>query len=168
MKEGAVLISVMLTLFQLSSCSIATSTKVSEPEIFVSEMPVDIEEVQSFTRIILPKSYRDLHVDDSKERGGRTALRFTMNRTELDRFLTAAGFKGKVKLNGSRVLANAYLAWKKWWTPDNAKNYLSGRIYEENSGRVWQSQMLVDLASEQTVIVYLRVLEASRSACGRF
>jgi hypothetical protein len=43
MKEGAVLISVMLTLFQLSSCSIATSTKVSEPETQVSEMPVDIE-----------------------------------------------------------------------------------------------------------------------------
>ncbi len=161
MKEGAVLISVMLTLFQLSSCSIATSTKVSEPETQVSEMPVDIEEVQSFTRIILPKSYRDLHVDDSKERGRRTALRFTMNRTELDGFLTAAGYKGKVKLNDSRVLANAYLAWKKWWTPDNAKNYLSGRIREDNSGLVWQSEILVDLVSEKTVIVYLMVLEAS-------
>jgi hypothetical protein len=161
MKKGAVLISVMLTLFQLSSCSIATSTKVSEPETQVSEMPVDIEEVQSFTRIILPKSYRDLHVDDSKERGRRTALRFTMNRTELDRFLTAAGFKGKVKLNDGRTLSNVHLAWIKWWTPDNAKNYLSGRIGEENSGLVWQSEILVDLVSEKTVIVYLRVLEAS-------
>jgi hypothetical protein len=84
-----------------------------------------------------------------------------MNRTELDRFLTAAGYKGKVKLNDSRVLGNGHLSWKKWWTPDNAKNYLSGRIREENSGLVWQSKMLVDLASEQTVIVYLRVLEAS-------
>ena len=161
MKKAAIITSVMLTLFQLSSCSIATSTKVSEPETEVSQIPVDIEEVQSFTRIILPKSYRDLHVDDDKERGRRTALRFTMNRTELDRFLTAAGFKGKVKLNDSRTLANAYLAWKKWWTPDNAKNYLSGRIREENSGLVWQSEILVDLVSEKTVIVYLMVLEAS-------
>jgi hypothetical protein len=161
MKEGAVLISVMLTLFQLSSCSIATSTKVSEPETKVSEMPVDIEEVQSFTRIILPKSYRNLHVYDNKERGRLIALRFTMNRTELDRFLTAAGYKGKVKLNDSRVLGNGHLSLKKWWTPDNAKNYLSGRIREENSGLVWQSQMRVDLTSEQTVIVYLMVLEAS-------
>ena len=161
MKKGAVLTSVMLTLFQLSSCSIATSTKVSEPETKVSEMPVDIEEVQSFTRIILPKSYRNLHVYDNKERGRLIALRFTMNRTELDRFLTAAGYKGKVKLNDSRVLGNGHLSWKKWWTPDNAKNYLSGRIREENSGLVWQSQMRVDLTSEQTVIVYLMVLEAS-------
>jgi hypothetical protein len=161
MKEGAVLISVMLTLFQLSSCSIATSTKVSEPETQVSEMPVDIEEVQSFTRIILPKSYRDLHVNDDKERGRLTTLRFTMNRTELDGFLTAAGFKGKVKLNQVRELGNVHLAWKKWWTPDNAKNYLSGRIREDNSGLVWQSQIFVDLVSEKTVIVYLRVLEAS-------
>ena len=60
MTEGAVLISVMLTLFQLSSCSIATSTKVSEPETQVSEMPVDIEEVQSFTRIILPTGLTQL------------------------------------------------------------------------------------------------------------
>jgi len=161
MKERAVLISVMLTLFQLSSCSIATSTKVSEPETQVSEMPVDIEEVQSFTRIILPKSYRDLHVDDDKERGRMMSLRFTMNRTELDKFLTAAGYKGKVKLNDGREVSNVHLAWKKWWTPDNAKNYLSGIIREENSGLVWQSKMLVDLASEQTVIVYLQVLEAS-------
>jgi hypothetical protein len=161
MKERAVLISVMLTLFQLSSCSIATSTKVSEPETQVSEMPVDIEEVQSFTRIILPKSYRDLHVDDDKERGRMMSLRFTMNRTELDRFLTAAGFKGKVKLNDGREVSNVHLAWKKWWTPDNAKNYLSGTIREENSGLVWQSEILVDLVSEKTVIVYLMVLEAS-------
>jgi hypothetical protein len=124
-------------------------------------MPVDIEEVQSFTRIILPKSYRNLHVYDNKERGRLIALRFTMNRTELDRFLTAAGYKGKVKLNDSRVLGNGHLSLKKWWTPDNAKNYLSGRIREENSGLVWQSQMRVDLTSEQTVIVYLMVLEAS-------
>jgi hypothetical protein len=161
MKEGAVLISFMLTLFQLSSCSIATSTKVSEPETQVSEMPVDIEEVQSFTRIILPKSYRDLHVNDDKERGRLTTLRFTMNRTELDGFLTAAGFKGKVKLNDRRELRNGQLSRKKWWTPDNAKNYLSGIIREENSGLVWQSQIFVDLVSEKTVIVYLRVLEAS-------
>jgi len=161
MKEGAVLISVMLTLFQLSSCSIATSTKVSEPETQVSEMPVDIEEVQSFTRIILPKSYRDLHVDDDKERGRLMCLRFTMNRTELDKFLTAAGFKGKVKLNDRREVSNLDLAWKKWWTPDNAKNYLSGTIREDNSGLVWQSEILVDLVSEKTVIVYLMVLEAS-------
>jgi hypothetical protein len=124
-------------------------------------MPVDIEEVQSFTRIILPKSYRDLHVDDDKERGRLTTLRFTMNRTELDRFLTAAGFKGKVKLNDRREVSNLDLAWIKWWTPDNAKNYLSGIIREENSGLVWQSEILVDLVSEKTVIVYLMVLEAS-------
>jgi len=159
MKEGAVLISVMLTLFQLSSCSIATSTKVSEPETQVSEMPVDIEEVQSFTRIILPKSYRDLHVDDDKERGRLTTLRFTMNRTELDRFLTAAAFKGKVKLNDRREVSNLDLAWKKWWTPDNAKNYLSGIIREENSGLLWESEILVDLVSEKTVIVYTNFIK---------
>ena len=81
--------------------------------------------------------------------------------TELDRFLTAAGFKGKVKLNDRRELRNDQLSRKKWWTPDNAKNYLSGRIREDNSGLVWQSQIFVDLVSEKTVIVYLRVLEAS-------
>jgi hypothetical protein len=58
-------------------------------------------------------------------------------------------------------VSNLDLAWKKWWTPDNAKNYLSGRIREENSGLVWQSEILVDLVSEKTVIVYLMVLEAS-------
>ncbi|MCC3440029.1 MAG: hypothetical protein EAZ39_12110 [Oscillatoriales cyanobacterium] len=157
-KKGAIITSVILTLFQLSSCSIATSTKVSEPETQASQMPVDLEEVQSFTRIILPKSYRDLHVDDDKERGRLISVRFTMNRIELDKFLTEAGYEGKAKLNDGRELGTAHLAWKRWWTPDNAKNYLSGIIREDNSGKVWQSQILVDLVSEKTVIVYLRVL----------
>ncbi|WP_377476770.1 MAG: hypothetical protein P2A85_28185 [Microcoleus anatoxicus] len=161
MKKAALMASMMLTLFQLGSCSNATFTKVSEPETQASEMPVDIEEVQSFTRITLPKSYRELHVYDNKERGRLMAVRFTMDRSELEEFLIAAGYKGKVKLNDSRELGNGQLSWKKWWTPDNAKNYLSGRIREENSGLVWQSKMRVDLASEQTVIVYLLVLEAS-------
>ncbi len=159
MKKAAIIASVMLTLFQLSSCSNTTSTKVSEPETQASQMPVDIEEVQSFTRIILPKSYRDLHVYDNKERGRLMCVRFTMNHTELDKFLTAAGYKGKVKLNDIRELANVHLAWRRWWTPDMAKNYLSGIIRENNSGKVWQSQILVDLVSEKTVIVYLYVLE---------
>ncbi|HBK99132.1 MAG TPA: hypothetical protein DD001_18300 [Microcoleaceae bacterium UBA10368] len=159
MKKAAIIASVMLTLFQLGGCSNTTSTKVSEPETQASEIPVDVEEVQSFTRIILPKSYRDLHVYDNKERGRLMAVRFTMDRSELEKFLTTAGYKGKVKLNDGRELANVHLAWRRWWTPDMAKNYLSGIIRENNSGKVWQSEILVDLVSEKTVIVYLYVLE---------
>jgi hypothetical protein len=158
MKKVAIIASVMLTLFQLGSCSNATSTKVSKPETQASEMPVDIEAVQSFTRITLPKSYRDLHVYDNKDRGRLMAVRFTMDRSELEEFLIAAGYKRKVKLNGIRELGNVHLAWRRWWTPDMAKNYLSGIIREDNSGKVWQSQMLLDLVSEKTVIVYLYVL----------
>jgi hypothetical protein len=159
MNKAAILAIVMLTLFQLGSCSNANSTKVSKPETQASEMPVDIEGVQSFTRIILPKSYRDLHVDDYKERSRMISMRFTMDRSELEKFLTTVGYKGKVKLNDTRELGTANLAWKRWWTPDKAKNYLSGRINQESQGKLWESKILIDLVSEQTVIVYLQVLE---------
>jgi|GEM_PF-1075461 hypothetical protein len=159
MNKAAIIASVILTLFQLSSCSNATFTKVSEPETQASEMPVNIEELQSFTGIILPKSYRDLHVDDYKERSHMISMRFTMERSEVEEFLTAAGYKGKAKLNDDRELGTAHLAWKRWWTPDMAKNYLSGRINRQSQGKLWESKILIDLVSEQTVIVYLQVLE---------
>jgi hypothetical protein len=135
--KTAILASVIVILFQLSSCSNVTSTKVSKPETQASEMPVGIQELQSFTRIILPKSY-------------------------LEQFLTSTGYKGKVRLNPEqplREVKTVYLPQKLWWKPDNAKNCLSGRINQQNQGRLWQSQILVDLVSEQTVIVYLHVLE---------
>jgi hypothetical protein len=159
MKKVRIIASILLILFQLASCSNTTSTKVSEPETQASEIPADPEQVQSFTRITLPKSYRELHVYDNKERGRLMGVRFTMDRSELEEFLTTAGYKGKVKLNDIPELGRGNLSWKSWWTPDTAKNYLSGIIREENSGKVWQSQILVDLVSKKTVIVYLRVLE---------
>ncbi len=159
MKKAAIITSIMLTLFQLGSCSNANSTKVSEPETQASEMPVDLEAVQSLTRITLPKSYRDLHVDDYKERSRMISMRFTMDRSELEKFLTTVGYKGKVKFNDTRELGTANLAWKRWWTPDKAKNYLSGRINRHSQGKLRESKILIDLVSEQTVIVYLQVLE---------
>ncbi|MFB8793803.1 MAG: hypothetical protein U7126_06135 [Microcoleus sp.] len=158
MNKKALIASFLLILFQLMGCSY-TTTKVSKPETQESEIPADPEQVQLFTLITLPKSYRDLHVYDNKERGRLMAVRFTMDRSELEEFLIAAGYKGKVKLNDIRELANVHLAWRRWWTPDKAKNYLSGIIRENNSGKVWQSEILVDLVSEKTVIVYLYVLE---------
>ena len=54
MNKAAIVASVMLTLFQLTSCSYTTTTKVSKPDTQESEMPADPEQVQQTASTSIP------------------------------------------------------------------------------------------------------------------
>lgn len=154
MLKMALLIALTVALPQLNSCSSAKSIETSRRLEQSSNMQIDINEVQSFARIRLPKSYRDIKLHEESGIDRMMAFRFTMDEVDLEEFIASANYPGKLQSTElGRELYTDNLKQYSWWKPDDAKKFQSGSYLNGE----WASKILIDLTNSPTIIVYMQV-----------
>ncbi|MEQ8972747.1 MAG: hypothetical protein RIE73_20405 [Coleofasciculus sp. C1-SOL-03] len=77
-------------------------------------------------------------------------LRFALDQSALDSFLTNAGYTEPLK-EGFRPFSSQELRDVPWWNPDEAKEVMGGFLNTSD----WASEVMVDVSGSQPV-VYLK------------
>jgi hypothetical protein len=114
------------------------------------EESLDRQQIEQLARIKLPPSSKDIEVHTESGIDTLIVLRFALDQSALDSFLTNAGYTEPLK-EGFRPFSSQELRDVPWWNPDEAKEVMGGFLNTSD----WASEVMVDVSGSQPV-VYLK------------
>ena len=114
------------------------------------EKNLNRQQIEQLARIQLAPSSKEIEVHTESGIDSLIVLRFTLDQSDLDSFLTSAGYTEPLK-EGFRPFSSQELRDVSWWNPDEAKDVIGGFLNTSD----WASEVMVDVSGSQPV-VYLK------------